>query len=272
MTEGAKTKTGPTRLRWENAMRDKALVKLRDMQLLQTRAEHFTEALESGTVSTNMFLRRQHSFAVDTGWLPWPVLPRKFWPKIVYGDKRGITLDAHQRILAAEPKPEVRDYYELLWHVGGSQTDMALLTKENVDWENRTISYVRVKTGQVAIVRFNETLAEVLKRRNQDGYLFPLLAKWDQNIRANYFRRLLNRLKIYGISLHSYRYAWAERAKSCGFTERFAQEALGHSSKLIARAYAKKAKVLVPPLEDYERKYQNAAGSQPDTTAQFTIR
>ena len=49
-------------------------------------------------------------------------------------------------------------------------------------------------------------------------------------------------------------YAWAERAKSCGYPERFAQEALGHSSKAVHRAYAKKAQVSLPPLEEYERK------------------
>ena len=69
------------------------------------------------------------------------------------------------------------------------------------------------------------------------------------------------------MTLHSYRYAWAERARTCGFPERFAQEALGHGSKAVHRAYAKKAKVLIPPLEDYERKFQAAALSPtPETT------
>jgi hypothetical protein len=36
--------------------------------------------------------------------------------------------------------------------------------------------------------------------------------------------------------------------------ERFAQQALGHSSKAFARAYSKKAKVIVPSLEEYERR------------------
>ena len=35
----------------------------------------------------------------------------------------------------------------------------------------------------------------------------------------------------------AYRYAWAERAKVCGYPERFAQEALGHNSKAVHRAY-----------------------------------
>jgi len=56
------------------------------------------------------------------------------------------------------------------------------------------------------------------------------------------------------ITLHSYRYAWAERAKTCGYPERFAQEALGHNSKAVHRAYARKAQVVIPTLKDYERK------------------
>ena len=59
-------------------------------------------------------------------------------------------------------------------------------------------------------------------------------------------------LGIKGISLHSYRYAWAERARRCGYPERFAQEALGHNSKAVHRAYARKAQVIVPPLSAYE--------------------
>jgi hypothetical protein len=52
----------------------------------------------------------------------------------------------------------------------------------------------------------------------------------------------------------SYRYAWAERAKTCGYPERFAQEALGHNSKAVHRAYAKRALMKIPSLEDYEKR------------------
>ena len=60
-------------------------------------------------------------------------------------------------------------------------------------------------------------------------------------------------LGIEGITLHSYRYAWAERAKKCGYPERFAQEALGHNSKAVHRSYARRAQVRLPSLEKYER-------------------
>jgi integrase len=58
------------------------------------------------------------------------------------------------------------------------------------------------------------------------------------------------------MSLHCYRYAWAERALKCGFPERFAQQALGHNSKAVHRAYAKHAEVTVPSLADWEKDWQ----------------
>jgi integrase len=71
--------------------------------------------------------------------------------------------------------------------------------------------------------------------------------------RATEFRQRCLDLGIRGVTLHSYRYAWAERAKVAGYPERFAQLALGHNSKAVHRAYARKAQVTLPPLEDYER-------------------
>jgi integrase len=57
------------------------------------------------------------------------------------------------------------------------------------------------------------------------------------------FKQRCDGLGIRGISLHSYRYSWAGRAKTAGYPERFAQLALGHNSKAVHRAYARKAQV-----------------------------
>ena len=72
--------------------------------------------------------------------------------------------------------------------------------------------------------------------------------------RATEFKQRCQQLKIQGVTLHSYRYAWAERARSCGYPKRFALEALGHQSRAVHRAYAKKAQVVISTLEDYERR------------------
>ena len=57
---------------------------------------------------------------------------------------------------------------------------------------------------------------------------------------------------VQGVSLHSYRHSRAERAKACGYPQRFAQAALGHSSRAVHEAYAQGAIVLGPALDEYE--------------------
>ena len=72
--------------------------------------------------------------------------------------------------------------------------------------------------------------------------------------RATEFGQRCRQLGIKGVTLHSYRYAWAERAKTAGYPERFAMENLGHNSKAVHRAYARRALVKIPSLEDYEQR------------------
>ena len=79
------------------------------------------------------------------------------------------------------------------------------------------------------------------------------LSRVQANDRATEFKSRCRQLGIEGITLHSYRYAWAERAKVAGMPERFAQEALGHNSKAVHRAYARRALMKIPSLEDYEK-------------------
>ncbi len=104
------------------------------------------------------------------------------------------------------------------------------------------------------IITFGAEAASVLDSPPKFGPLLPRMAPIKENHRAKMFIKRLRTVIITGISLHSYRYAWAERAKTVGMPERFAQQGLGHSSKAFVRAYSKKAKVIVPSLEDYEAK------------------
>jgi integrase len=145
----------------------------------------------------------------------------------------------------------------LAWHLGASQSDLAKLHAEDVDWEARIISFFRMKTRwrgqQPPQIRFGKEVEDVLANLPKVGPLFPYLAEVRAGDRATEFKQRCLGLKIEGVTLHSYRYAWAERAKICAYPERFAQMALGHNSKAVHRAYAKKAQVTLPPLEDYER-------------------
>ena len=127
-----------------------------------------------------------------------------------------------------------------------------------MDWPNRIIGFFRMKTRWRGCtppqIRFGKEVEEILANLSKSGPLFPYLSTVRAGDRATEFKQRCVGLGIQGVSLHSYRYAWAERAKTAGYPERFAQMALGHNSKAVHRAYAKKAQVTLPPLEEYERK------------------
>lgn len=254
MTEIIATKTGPTRERWEYARMDKAFDSIRNRKVVETNAEHFLAVLKAGSISTNVYLRRAHNFAIGMNWLPWPVLPKLNWPAVRYKEKRAITFEEHQKIIARERNPATRAFYQLLWYLGGAQSDVANLKAEDVDWNQRTIAYRRGKTGVTALLSFGEEVAAILKELPKTGLFFPALARIHERHRAKLFLKRLATIGITGISMHSYRYAWAERAKASGYPERFAMQALGQSSKAVHRAYSRKAQVVVPPLEEYEKK------------------
>ena len=148
---------------------------------------------------------------------------------------------------------ERKVFYQLCWHLGGSQGDIAALKGEDVDWENSTVSFTRKKTGVPVIVRLGSEALNLLKDLPAEGPLLPYLAGLRAGDRATEFRSRCRQLNIHGVTLHSYRYAWAERALKCGYPERFAMENLGHNSKAVHRAYAKRALMKLPSLEEYER-------------------
>ena len=254
LTSIIEIKHGPTRDRWGVAGRQKALAPLLRRPLVDTRPEHFLAAIKAGTVSTNIYLRRLQNFALDMGWLPTPLLHKRQWPQPRFQPKRAITAAEHERILGAEKNPEWNAFYRFCWHLGGSQSDVAALRAEDVDWRTQTIAYQRKKTGTPVILRFGEELAELLRGSMPSwGPLFPRLSELHEKHRAKLFHRRCRLLGIKGVTLHSYRYAWAERAMVCGYPERFAQAALGHNSKAVHRAYARHAEVTLPSLDDYER-------------------
>jgi integrase len=257
MAQITATKTGSTQLRWQVASRDKAFDAIRTRKLIETTSEHFVAVLNAGAVATNVFLRRIHHYAVAMHWLPWPVMPKRHWPQIQFKAKRAVTLDEHQRIVQREPDTAKRAYYQLLWHLGGAQADIATLTAGDIDWQQKTIAYQRCKTRAISLISFGDEVAAILKKLPASGCLFPTLANIPSGRRARMFARRVKGLGISGMTLHSYRYAWAERAKEAGYPERFAMQALGHSSKAVHRAYAKKAQVVLPPLESFELSKRN---------------
>lgn len=226
---------------------------IRNKSMIETNGEDLKAVLKRGGSIANHYLRRLHNLALGNGWIHWHIIPPKQWPKAEKQPKRAITIDEHHKIIAAEKNNEERrNYYEMLWIVGAAQTDCALLTAENINWETLVLSYERAKTGQPAFLKIGYSLKGLLEKLPKQGFLFPKIAATNNKDRSAEFYRRCRLLGIKGISLHSYRYSWAERAYTQGYEQRYAQAALGHKNKAVHHAYAKRAIVICPALENVE--------------------
>jgi integrase len=252
MDDIVKDKKGSTLHRYQTALKDPAFKIIKGKVLVETQAADFMEVLRVGTVCTNVYLRRFQNHAVDMDWLPKRVLPKKLFPAITHKDQRAITWDEHLRILEREGNAERHDFYELCWHFGGSQSDIAQLHAEDIDYTRRGFVYDRLKTSNMGGCRIGPKAWEVILRRPRAGPLFPYLITVREADRATEFKQRCEGLGIEGVTLHSYRYAWAERSADNGYPERYAQRVLGQNSKIVHRVYAKKAQKELPSLEEYE--------------------
>lgn len=256
----AKGRSQSSRDRCERAFKQDGVKQLRERKLVETRADVLLDILERGVVSTNDYLCQLHNLAVNIGWLPWRILPPAEWKMKKAKPRRGITAEDHARILAAEGNQEKHSFYRLLWEIGASQSDAAQLTAENVRWNDGVLVYQRQKTGNTACVRLGDALAALLRSLPAEGPLFPKLSASNAGARSAEFSRRCRLLGLKGLSLHSYRYAWAHRAKNLGYPERWAQNALGHNSRAVHQAYAKGGEASFHSLDFYEANAKPLAG------------
>jgi integrase len=125
------------------------------------------------------------------------------------------------------------------------------LRAEDINWDTRTIFFTGKKLRsrgtnvKPALFRFSAEVEVILKQLPVAGQLFPYLCAVRACDRATEFKQRCAGLGITGVTLHSYRCAWAERALKCGFPERFAKQALGHNSKAV------------PSLDDWEKDWRD---------------
>jgi hypothetical protein len=74
--EITKLKEGEKQQRWIRVEQDPAFDGIRKVLVMETRPDQFLRVFEQGTVSTNVYLRRLHNFALGMNWIAWPVLPK----------------------------------------------------------------------------------------------------------------------------------------------------------------------------------------------------
>jgi integrase len=258
--------------RCRQEMNSEPFVLIRDKTVVETTGDDLRAVLQAGKAATNNYLRRLHNLAVGLGWLPWPVIPPKLWPKVTAKRKRGVRMEEYDAILSAEQNLERKLYYQMLWETGAAQSDAAAFSSANVDWQTETFSYARAKTGEVARLKMGPRLKALISQLPAAGPYFPKISTLKDSDRSAEFSRRRHLLELEGISLHSFRYSWAERALASGYPERFAQAALGHKSRAVHQAYAKGGEAICPALETYEDKIvpfksESADSSGPKTAA-----
>ncbi len=244
------------------AMKDEAFNPLRSLPLIETTPQHFLAVLQEGTVSTNSFLRKLHNLARRMKWLPDDILSRGAWPVVRYGQKRAITVEEHQRILGVTPTEERRLYYQLLWETGASQSDVARLTAESIDWEVGAIRFHRLKldgrsAGDVFIV-MGPSLERLIAHLPQKACSFPLWLPSAIMIVLPPLASIAARQGLKGVTLHSYRYVAIQRAKACGYNKRHAMAMAGHLNESVHDQYAEGGAVVIPSLEEVEVAFQAA--------------
>ena len=110
----------------------KAFDPIRHKPLVQTTAEDLLSIVHNNGHSVAHYLRRLHNLACDLGWLAWPILAKRVWPKIRSKRRRAVTAEEHAKIIASEKNPEKHAYYEFLYETGAAQSDAAELTAENI--------------------------------------------------------------------------------------------------------------------------------------------
>ena len=151
------------------------------------------------------------------------------------------------------------------------------ITHTKTHTEKCTHGYERCKTSHLGGSEIGPKTWEVIERRPKTGPLFPYLRTIRECDRATEFKQRCQGLNIKGVTLHSYRYAWAERAADNAYPERYAQRVMGQNSKIVHRAYAKKAQGELPSLEVYEeaRRKAKAEGKivvlRPETERPMTM-
>jgi len=179
-----------TQERCARGFRSKAYNPIRNKPLVQTTGEDLLSVVHANGNCVAHYLRRLHNLALDLGWLPWPILAKRAWPKIQTQSKRAITAEEHAAVIALEKNPGRRAYYELLY--GAAQTDAANLTGEDVDWTNGILIYRRKKLGSFSEpcrLTIGKKLRALLKSLPASGDLFPNINKSSAKDRSAEFRR-----------------------------------------------------------------------------------
>jgi integrase len=246
------------RERLKRSLESPVLQSIRDQQIVATDPDIFMESILRLKQSIRYHVQLAYRYGIKVNWVSRDLLDDDLWPEVRWRHFRAITEEEHRRLCETVEDPERRNYYELLWHIGASQGDAARLEASNIDWGRKLLVFRRAKLkpeNPPAMIRIGPALEELLKKLPSQGPLFPKISKEKINRRSGDFWRRCRRLGFPpGCVLHSYRYAWIQRAAQAGMPERYAMAMMGHQSRMVHQSYAEKALIECPSLEEFGKK------------------
>ena len=211
------TKEGANQHRWRTAAKDKALLPLLPHVIIETPRRTVVARVESGHRFDQRLFAPVAQFLCGLELVAVALDSQAAMAgRQIQGEARyhpgGTPEDPRRR-----GEPGAEKLLSVVLALGRSQGDLASLKGEDVNWTAGTVSFFRHKTGTPVMVHLGKESLNLLKDLPGEGVLFPYLSSVRANDRATEFKSRCRQLGIQGVTLHGYRYAWAERAKTAGF-------------------------------------------------------
>lgn len=214
-----------------------------------------TNGLTRNTTSFYMrILRCIYNRAVEEGYAEQSFPFKNVYTGVDKTSKRAVTLKDIRRIKELELPVKsgldyARDMFLFSFYMRGmSFVDIAYLKKKNLS--KGYVSYVRRKTGQKLVVRWEKPMQQILDKYgdNPTQYLLPVITVQGDTERKQYLSRMrfINRkLKIVAqmakipvpLSMYVSRHSWASIAKSKNVPLSVISEAMGHDNEETTRIY-----------------------------------
>lgn len=189
-------------LRWTTAAKDRAFDLIRRAVVADTRPETLIAVLHSGTVSTNVQLRKLHNYCLDMGWLPWPIIPKRQRAAVRYGETqhplRRASRNCRPRAESGTPR-SLRALLATRWcprrHREPDRLGHRLGTPDG--------SVPPLENKLAPLIRFGEDVDRVLRQIPASSPPFPYLLGVRPFDRATEIKQCGRDLGIEGVTLNS---------------------------------------------------------------------
>ncbi len=227
-----------------------------DTDLVEQYESHMrANCLSRNTTSFYMrILRCIYNRAVEEGLAQQTAPFKRVYTGVDKTAKRAITLKEIKRIkeLDLSDKPDLdyaRDIFLFSFYLRGmSFIDLAYLRKK--DLANGYITYIRKKTGQQLMIRWERSMQVIVDKypENPTQYLLPIITGQDGKERKQYLSKILfvnRKLKQIAqlakistpLTMYVSRHSWASIAKSKNVPLSVISEGMGHDNEETTRIY-----------------------------------